>query len=314
MEVSIIAPVYNEEENIHQFIDEVYSAMDGKYDYELILVDDGSQDDSFAKIEAVCSENHQVKAIKFRRNFGQTSAMAAGINYAQGDIVVFLDSDLQNDPADIPSFCQKINEGADMVVGWRKNRKDKFLTRILPSKIANLLISKLTGVSVHDLGCSLKAFKKDLIAHINLYGEMHRFIPIYTNAIGAKMVEIETNHRPRLYGQSKYGLMRTIKVMLDLITVFFFARFRTRPMYVFGSIGFGMLGLGFVTSVLMLVHKFVDNISIVRSPLLMVTAVVIILAFNFFLMGIIAELVMRTYYESQSKVSYYVRKTVNLGE
>lgn len=313
MNISIILPVYNEEENISPLIAEIESVISEHHlDCEIILVDDGSSDQSVNVIKEICQNNKKVKLLKFRRNFGQTAAMSAGIDYSQGDIIILMDSDRQNDPNDIPLLLSEIENGSDVVVGWRKNRKDDVIKRNLPSLIANCLIRKIGKVEVHDLGCSLKAFKKELISQVRLYGEMHRFIPLYTNAIGGKLTEVIVNHRPRIAGTSKYGMIRTFKVLLDLITVKFLLEYGTRPMYFFGMLSFTLLTLGILSSIFLIVHKLVNNISIIQSPLLIVTAVLIILSVNFVMMGLIAELLMRTYFESQKKPSYYLKEKINL--
>lgn len=313
MHVSLVLPVHNEEENITPLINEIESALlKLNLLYEIIVVDDGSTDQSINVIKEICLNNKKVKLIKFRRNFGQTAAMSAGIDHSKGDVIILMDSDRQNDPNDIPLLLKEIENGSDVVVGWRKNRKDDAIKRNLPSKIANWLIRKIGKVQVHDLGCSLKAFKKELISHVRLYGEMHRFIPLYTNAIGGKLTEVVVNHRPRVAGISKYGMIRTFKVLLDLVTVKFLLEYGTRPMYFFGVLSFSLLILGICSSIFLIIHKLANGISIIQSPLLIVTAVLVILSVNFIMMGLIAELLMRTYFESQKKPSYYLKETINL--
>jgi glycosyltransferase involved in cell wall biosynthesis len=275
-------------------------------------VDDGSTDASRKIIESLCSQDPLVKGIFFRRNFGQTAAMAAGIDHARGDIIVLMDADRQNDPADIPKLLKEIEEGHDVVVGWRKDRQDNTMSRKLPSYIANYLIRKIGGVKVHDLGCSLKAFRSQLIKEVKLYGEMHRFIPLYTTAHGGRLIEVVVNHRPRVAGKTKYGVMRTFKVILDLITVKFLMSYSTRPMYFFGSIGLSLFGLALLSSLFLLIHKFVNGISIIQSPLLILSAVLAILACNFILMGLLAEIMMRIYYDSSNRPSYYLQGTRNI--
>ena len=237
--LSIVLPVYNEEENITLQYEKIIETVDQlKKSYEIIFVDDGSRDRSFEILERIAKKNKRVKVVQFRRNFGQTAAMAAGIDHSVGEVIVFMDSDLQNEPADIAHLLEKIEEGYDVVSGWRYERKDRLFSRKIPSKIANKLISKVTGVPLHDLGCSLKAYRADVLRKINLYGEMHRFIPIHTSWVGAKIIEIPVGHHPRQYGKSKYGIIRTFKVMLDLMTVKFLGSFATKPIYLYGGIGF----------------------------------------------------------------------------
>lgn len=313
MYLSLVLPVHNEEENILPLVQEIISVLSPlSFKFEIIFVDDGSSDRSAQIISDLCLKNEAIKFLKFRRNFGQTAAMAAGIDYSQGEIIVLMDSDRQNDPHDIPQLIKEIENGSDVVVGWRKNRQDDVLRRNLPSKMANWLIKKIGKVEVHDLGCSLKAFKKELIGQIRLYGEMHRFIPLYTNAIGGKLTEVVVNHRKRVAGISKYGMIRIFKVLLDLITVKFLLEYGTRPMYFFGVLSFFLLALGILSSLFLILHKILHGISIIQSPLLIVTAVLIILSVNFIMMGLIAELLMRTYYESQKKPCYYLKEKINL--
>ncbi len=310
--ISVALPIHNEEDNILPMYEELVPVLStlGR-PYEIILVDDGSTDSSRKVIESLCAKDKKVKGVYFRRNFGQTAAMAAGIDHATGDVIVLMDADRQNDPADIPLLLSKIDEGDDVVVGWRKNRQDKAVSRKLPSKIANYLIRKVGKVQVHDLGCSLKAFRSDLIKGVKLYGEMHRFIPLYTTAQGGRLSEVVVNHRARVAGKTKYGVMRTFKVILDLITVKFLMSYSTRPMYFFGSVGMALFTLGLISSFFLLVHKFAHGISIIQSPLLILSAVFAILACNFILMGLLAEIMMRIYYDADHRPSYYVKSTSN---
>ncbi len=313
MKISIVLPVHNEEENLIPLTEEILEVLNShEIPYEIIFVDDGSTDRSKEIIRELSTKNDNIRAVIFRRNFGQTAAMAAGIDHATGEVIFLMDSDRQNDPHDIPKMLGEIKNGNDVVVGWRKDRQDAAVSRKLPSRIANHLIRKVGGVHVHDLGCSLKAFKRELIKEVHLYGEMHRFIPLYTNAIGARMAEMVVNHRPRVAGQTKYGISRTFRVILDLITVKFLLSYTTRPMYFFGKVSFGLFISCFITSIFLVIHKFANDISIIQSPLLILSAVLFILGGNFLLMGLLAELQMRTYYEAQNKPSYYVRERVNL--
>ncbi|RTZ61357.1 MAG: glycosyltransferase, partial [Gammaproteobacteria bacterium] len=236
--ISVVIPVYNEEENLKPLYGELKEVLKSlPYEYEIIFVDDGSTDGSYEILKKLALEDKKVKVIRFRRNYGQTAAMYAGFQYAQGDVIITMDGDLQNDPHDIPKLLEKINEGYDIVSGWRKNRKDPFLTRILPSKIANWIISKVTGVHLHDYGCTLKAYRKEVAKNFRLYGDMHRFLPAVAKSFGAKITEIVVNHRPRIHGRSKYGIGRTVRVILDIFLVKFLNDYLNKPMYVFGSTG-----------------------------------------------------------------------------
>jgi glycosyltransferase involved in cell wall biosynthesis len=252
--------------------------------------------------------------VDLRRNFGQTAAIAAGIDHADADVVIMMDADLQNDPADIPRLLEKIDEGYDVVSGWRRDRKDKFITRRVPSMIANGLISSVTGVHLHDYGCTLKAYRREVIDEIRLYGEMHRFIPVFASAAGANITELVVNHRPRLYGKSKYGLWRTFKVMLDLITVKFLLSYRTTPMYLFGGFGLGLIGVSMLTLFVALLNKWIRGASLIRTPLPQLAATFFILGMQSILMGLLAELLVRTYHESQDKPTYVVRRVIADGD
>ncbi|MBI4496784.1 MAG: glycosyltransferase family 2 protein, partial [Chloroflexi bacterium] len=265
---SIVVPVYNEEENIallHQAIQGAADSLPGSY--EVIYVDDGSRDGSFARLEALAAGDPRVKVVQFRRNFGQTAAIAAGIEHATGDILIFMDADLQNDPADIPLLLAKLEEGYDVVSGWRIKRQDAFWTRKVPSWAANRLISAITGVHLHDYGCSLKAYRREVIQQVNLYGEMHRFVPVYAAWVGARIAEVPVNHRPRLRGTSKYGLSRTFKVALDLLTAKFLSSYFTKPIYVFGGVGLFLLALSVLAILLALFQKFAYGVSLIQTPL-----------------------------------------------
>lgn len=315
IQLSVVLPVHNEQENIQEMfreIDEV--CQKHQYDYEAVFVDDGSSDKSFTILEEMAQEHKQIKLIGFKRNFGQTAAMSAGIDYASGQTIILMDSDLQNDPNDIPMFLKEINNGHDVVVGWRKERKDNTLNRKIPSMIANWLIRKVGGVQINDLGCSMKAFNREIIKQVRLYGEMHRFIPLYTSAIGGKLTEVVVNHRARVAGETKYGINRTFKVILDLITVKFLIKYSTKPMYFFGGAALGFWALSILTSIFLMIHKFAHEISIIRSPFLILTCVLVMIGFNFILMGLLSEMIMRTYYESQNKKSYIVEKMVNIDD
>jgi glycosyltransferase involved in cell wall biosynthesis len=304
--VSIVAPLYNEEENIEPLYEALKSVMDAEAkDYELLFVDDGSTDRTLQLLEQLAQVDPKVKVLSFRRNFGQTAAFAAGFDHAKGDVIITIDADLQNDPKDIPKLLSLIGE-YDIVSGWRRNRKDPFIRRRLPSMIANWLISRVTGVKLHDYGCSLKAYKADVVRNINLYGEMHRFIPAVASWYGIKLAEVEVTHYPRRYGSSRYGISRTIRVILDLITVKFLQSFSTRPLQAFGPIGL-LCGLaGFAISIYLTVLKLSGQ-SIGSRPLLLLGVLLIIVGIQLIGMGLIGEMLVRVYHESQKKPIYVLR-------
>ncbi|MDO9546227.1 MAG: glycosyltransferase family 2 protein [Pelolinea sp.] len=312
MKVSIIVPIYNEEESLGLLYDAVEkSAKTFKSSWELILVDDGSRDGSLEKIRSIIKKHpDNVKAVILRRNFGQTAAIAAGIDQSSGEIIVLLDADLQNDPADIPVMVEKLAEGYDLVSGWRYNRQDKFLTRTLPSRIANSIISAVTGVKLHDYGCTLKAYRREVLTGFRLYGEMHRFIPVYANSVGAKIVEVKVHHYARKFGQAKYGLERTFKVILDLITVKFLTSYSSKPIYLFGGTGMGLITLSFVSLLYLGIRRIILKISPFSSPLFTIAVMIAIMGFQSILMGLIAELLARTYHESQNKPVYTIREVI----
>jgi len=310
--LSIVIPVFNEEDNLrplHAKLVDVCQRI-GKH-FEVIYVDDGSKDSSLKVLESLAREDPCVKAIQLRRNFGQTAAIAAGVDAAQGDIVVLMDADMQNDPEDIPRLLAKLDEGYDVVSGWRKDRHDKWLTRRLPSEMANKLISKVSGVKLHDYGCTLKAYRREVIQDIRFYGEMHRLIPAYAAWMGASITEMEVTHHPRLYGKSKYGLTRTLKVVLDLITVKFLSSFGTKPIYVFGVAGVLCMLLGVIVGLLVLAEKFFGGVFAHRNPLLLLAVFLFIIGIQLVMMGLLAEISVRTYYESQDKRIYTVRKVIH---
>lgn len=280
-------------------------------DWEIVLVDDGSRDESVHVLEEIVEKDPaHIKIIVLRRNFGQTAAIAAGIDNASGEIIVLLDADMQNDPADIPMMVEKLEQGYDVVSGWRFERKDNFLTRTLPSRIANWLISTVTGVKLHDYGCTLKAYRREVITGFRLYGEMHRFIPVYANSVGAKIIEVRVNHHPRRFGKAKYGLERTVKVVLDLFTVKFLSSFGNKPIYLFGGIGIGSTFASLLLLLYIGARKILFMESLVRSPLLLMSVMLFILGAQSIIMGLIAELLVRTYHESQQKPTYTVRKII----
>lgn len=308
-EVSVVVPLLNEQDNIGPLYKQIKKSLADQYDYEIIFVDDGSSDDSFAILAGLQKTDTGVKVICFRKNFGQTAALSAGFNHAKGKTVVAIDADLQNDPADIPKMIDRLNEGFDVVSGWRKKRHDNAITRRLPSIIANWLIAKITGVKLHDFGCTLKAYRRDVLAETKLYGEMHRFIPALASWSGARICEVVVNHRPRTAGAAKYGLARTFKVVLDLITIKFLGSFSTKPIYIFGGLGFVTTLGAFVSGLVVLYQKFFSSkpLPMNRNPLLVLTAMLITATIQFILMGLIAELLVRTYHESQNRPTYVIK-------
>ncbi len=313
MKLSIVIPVYNETENLRRLHQEIHMAMNpnASLDWELIYVDDGSQDDSPDVLANLILEDPQhSKAILLRRNFGQTAAIAAGIDHAKGEIIVLMDADLQNDPLDIPRMLEKIQDGYDVVSGWRQDRKDTFLTRVLPSKIANWLISTVTGVHLHDYGCTLKAYRQEVLTGFRLYGEMHRFIPAYAYSVGARITEIPVRHHPRRFGKTKYGLTRTLKVILDLFTVKFLTSFTNKPIYLFGGAGIILIAVSLAALLFLLIRRIMYSISVTSSPFFSTSLMVFILGFQSILMGLIAEIQVRTYHESQKKPTYTIRKLI----
>lgn len=311
-ELSILVPVFNEEDNLGLLYDKIVAAMAvvGRT-WELILVDDGSRDRSYEILQQIAAGDNRVKVVRFVRNFGQTAALAAGIDFASGDIIIPLDADLQNDPADIVRLLDKLDEGFDVVSGWRKERQDEFFTRLIPSWTANKIISVISKVRLHDYGCSLKAYRREVIKDVKLYGEMHRFVPIYASWMGAQVTEIPVTHHARQYGQSKYGLSRTFKVILDLILVKFFSSYATKPIHIFG--GFGLLsflgaGLSFLW---MLVLKFAYHTSFIETPLPVLVAMLFLVGAQFICLGVLAEMMVRTYHESQGMPIYRVKSLLN---
>ncbi|HON77263.1 MAG TPA: glycosyltransferase family 2 protein [Spirochaetota bacterium] len=311
--ISIVLPLYNEEENVElQYKNITDNLKNTKLTYEIIFVDDGSTDNSVMILKKIAKKDTRIKIIQFRRNFGQTAAMAAGINHSSGDIIIFMDSDLQNDAKDIPMLVDKINEGYDVVSGWRKDRKDKFFSRKLPSRIANRLIARVSGVRLHDLGCSLKAYRGEVLREVKLYGEMHRFIPIHASWVGARITEIPVTHHPRQFGTSKYGIKRTFKVLLDLITVKFMGSYSTKPIYIFGGFGFLLMVMGMFSFAGVIFMKFYNNLSMNRNPLLFLTVMLVIMSIIFIMLGILAEILIRIYHESQDKPPYKIREMTNL--
>ncbi len=311
-QISVVVPLLNEQDNLVQLYQETTEALEGKLSFECIFVDDGSTDDSFAILRSLQEKDERLRVIRFRRNFGQTAAMSAGFAHARGAVIIPMDADLQNDPRDIPMLVAKLDEGYDVASGWRKKRQDAALTRLLPSLIANWLIARITGVRIHDYGCTLKAYRREVLEEIRLYGEMHRFIPALASWSGARVAECVVHHRPRTAGIAKYGLGRTFKVLLDLITVKFLGSFSTKPIYVFGGLG-GLTGiLACLVGALVIVQKVGRNLDMTGNPLLILTAVLMITTVQFVLMGLLAELLVRTYHESQGRPTYVVKETLGL--
>lgn len=312
IELSVVAPVYNEAPNVEPLYQEITAALDGVTEnYEILLVDDGSTDGSFDIIKRLHALDPRLVGIQLRRNFGQSAAFAAGFDHSRGDLIVTLDADLQNDPADIPGMLTKLDEGFDMVAGWRKDRKDNIIRRI-PSWLANRLISRATGVTLHDTGCSLRVYRKEVIQQIHLYGQMHRFIPALASWVGITLAEVPVNHRPRIQGEAKYGrfgLDRTFRVMLDLVTVYFMLGFMGRPMHLFGGVGLlssaAGLAIGLYLTSLKLIHGYTYPIG--DRPLLLLGVLLVMIGVQFIAMGLLGELITRTYYESQGKPTYTVR-------
>ena len=309
-ELSLFLPVLDEEDNLRPMHAKIRSALDalGK-SAEVIYVDDGSTDQSLRILKEIAAADDRVRVISLRRNYGQTAAMSAGIDAAKGEILIPMDADLQNDPADIKRLLEKLDEGYDVVSGWRKNRQDKMISRKIPSQIANKIISWIGGVHLHDYGCSLKAYRREVLQDVKLYGEMHRFIPIYASWAGARVAEIPVDHHARTAGKSKYGISRTIKVIFDLMTIKFMAEYHTKPIYVFGTFGIIAFLLAMIAGIWAVVLK-VYGTSFILTPLPVITVVMLAISVQFFLMGLLAELLVRTYHESQDKAIYAVREKV----
>lgn len=310
MTVSIVIPLYNEDENVEALHERLRKVLDSLgIEYEIIYVDDGSTDRTLPMLEQIQKQDSHVVALSLRRNFGQTAAFAAGFDFSRGDAVITMDGDLQNDPNDIPKLLELIKEN-DLVSGWRKNRKDPFLSRRLPSMLANWLISKVTGVKLHDYGCSLKAYRRDVIKNLKLYGEMHRFIPAVASWYGVRIAEVETTHYPRLRGKSKYGISRTVRVVLDLITVKFLQSFSTKPLQFFGSIGIISGFIGFLVLFYLSIEKLIFGNPIGGRPLLLLGALLIIVGIQFVGMGLLGEMIVRVYHETQRKPIYVIKKVL----
>ena len=316
MDVSLVVPVFNEAQSLPILQDKIVEAMATlERNWEILYVDDGSKDDSFAVLEQLAAKDpDHIRVLSFRRNFGQTTAIAAGIDHSIGDVIVMIDADLQNDPGDIPMLLDKLDEGYDLVSGWRISRKDTFITRTLPSKIANGLISYVTGVKLHDYGCSLKAYRREVLTGFRLYGEMHRFIPAYASSVGAKIIEVPVRHHPRKFGKAKYGLERTLKVTLDLFTVKYLISYSQKPIYIFGTVGVGLLFLSLLDIFILILRRIFIGEHLIRSPLLQLGTMLFVMGFNSILLGLIAEQLMRTYHEAQAKPTYTLLKKLNLPD
>jgi glycosyltransferase involved in cell wall biosynthesis len=314
-EISVFLPVLNEEPNLRPLHEKMRAAL-AEIDLpaEVIYVDDGSTDASLSVLREIAASDSRVRVISLRRNYGQTAAMSAGIDAARGHVLVPMDADLQNDPADIKRLLAKLDEGYDVVSGWRKDRRDKMVTRRIPSMIANRIISAIGGVHLHDYGCSLKAYRRDVLKDVKLYGEMHRFIPIYASWAGARVAEMPVEHHARTMGKSKYGLSRTLKVVFDLVTIKFMASYQTKPLYVFGSFGMVAFLVSLLAGLLATYWKLIHRADFVQTPLPVLTVVMFAVGVQFFLMGLLAEMLVRTYHESQSKPIYAVRERIGFEE
>jgi dolichol-phosphate mannosyltransferase len=313
-DISVIVPIYNEEENLDLLVTELWPAIEqlGR-PFEVVLVNDGSTDGSLDKLRQIAAEHAEARVVDFRRNYGQTAAMMAGIDHARGTIIISIDADLQNDPADISKLLARLDEGYDVVSGWRKNRQDAAIRRNFVSRVANRLISRLSGVELHDYGCTLKAYRSDVVKGVRLYGEMHRFIPIYASWQGARVTELPVGHRARKFGKSKYGLERVAKVILDLLVVLFLDRYFVKPIYVFGAFGLLALGASSLFFLWMLSLKLFTHINFIQTPLPILTALTALLGVNSILMGLLAEMLVRTYFESQGRTAYLVREVIDGG-
>ena len=313
--LSVVIPIYNEEENVDPLYREIAAAVDGKYkDFEIIFINDGSVDRSFHQLKTLNQEDPRVKIINFRKNFGQSTAISAGFDYCKGDIVVTLDGDMQNDPADIPLIVEKVMEGYDIVNGWRKNRKDKLFTKKIPSFFGNKLISFITRVKLHDYGCTLRGFKREVVKNLKLYGEMHRYIPAIASRMGIKSIEVPVNHRARKFGKSKYGMSRTFRLVLDLISIKYLLSFSHRPLQIFGGLGILLMGLGFLMGIYLTYVKYVLLQPIAGRPLLFFTVLSIFVGFQLITLGLIAEMLTRIYHEGLNKNVYAVRDFIGFAD
>jgi glycosyltransferase involved in cell wall biosynthesis len=309
--VSVLLPIYNEEGNLSNLFEELTSALaELPGGFEIIAVDDGSRDKSPQILAKWALEDPRIKVIVFRRNAGQTAAFDAGFRSACGEVIVTMDSDLQNDPRDIPKMIAMLDQGYDFISGWRKNRKDGFILRTFPSRIANWIIRKATKTKIHDLGCSLKVYRRELTDELRIYGEMHRFIAVLMEGLGARVGEVEVNHRARVAGESKYNLTRSYKVLIDLCTVWFLQGYRTKPSYIFGGIGGGLMGSSFLLCVFVLWEKYAQGVWVHRNPLFVIAMIFAVIAIQFFGLGLLAELLIRTYFESSARAPYSIARRI----
>jgi glycosyltransferase involved in cell wall biosynthesis len=312
--ISVIAPVFNEEQNLRPLRNEIVKALEGRNEeFEIIFVNDGSTDGSFEKMMALHQEDRRIKIVNLRKNFGQSAAISAGFDRCGGDIIVTLDADLQNDPRDIPSILDKMNEGYDIVNGWRKNRRDKFITRRIPSYIGNKLISFITKVKLHDYGCTLRGFRREVVKNLKLYGEMHRYIPAIASRMGVKSIEIPVNHRERRFGTSKYGLGRTVRVVLDLISIKYLLSYSHRPLQIFGSLGILMMIVGFISGLYLTYVKYFLH-QTANRPLLFFTVLAIFVGFQMITLGLLAEMLARIYHEGLNKDAYSIREVIGFSD
>ncbi len=312
IQLSVVVPVYNEDGSLRKLYEKIKEVCDNlKRDYEIIFIDDGSGDKSFEILKEIAAKDILVKIIKFRRNFGQTAALSAGFDAAQGEIIIPMDADLQNDPADIPRLLEKLDEGYDVVSGWRKNRQDKFVSRKIPSWMANSLIAFITRVKIHDYGCTLKAYRNEVLKDIKIYGEMHRFIPAYAAWRGAKVTEIIVAHHPRQFGKTKYGISRTLKVVLDLLVVKFVIDYSTKSIYFFGGLGLASILGGFCSGLLATYLKFYHSIPFISTPLPLLTALLFLVGIQLIVMGLLSDIILRSYYETNDKKTYTTKERIN---
>jgi glycosyltransferase involved in cell wall biosynthesis len=313
IDLSIVIPVFNEAENLEPLYSQLTDVL-AKTDtaFEIVLIDDGSTDSSFENLKKLRKQDDRVRVIRFRRNFGQSAAFSAGFDHARGDVIVTMDADLQNDPADIPNLLKKLEDGCDVVSGWRINRKDRYLTRQLPSRIANFIISMITEVKLHDYGCSLKAYRREVAKNIKLYGEMHRFIPALASWMGIRVAEVPVNHAPRRSGKSKYGIMRAVRVLLDLVTVKFLLGYSTRPIQIFGLLGGIFFSLGLIVGAYLSIMKIFFGHPLRDRPLLLLSILLVIFGVQLITMGLLGELVVRSYYESQNKPTYMIKEVLGI--
>jgi Glycosyltransferases involved in cell wall biogenesis len=311
--LSVVIPAYNEEENVPILYEKLKKVLDSLgEDYEIIFVDDGSTDGTYQRLKQLAEKDSRLKVIRFKRNYGQTAAMSAGFEHAKGDVIITLDADLQNDPEDIPILLEKLKEGYHVVSGWRKDRKDPFLSRRLPSMIANWLISKITGVHLHDYGCTLKAYRAEVVKDLELFGDMHRFLPALTKRRGAKITEVVVRHHPRMFGKSKYGIRRTVRVLLDIMLVKFLNEYINKPLYMFGSVGFLLLGLGLFSLFYLIFLKLFLEEPIGRRPLLTLSVLLILAGIQLIFTGLLTELLVRIYYRTKDTKPYVIQEKINL--